>query len=195
MCSNLPHDTEENSRWKHDLCGNNRESVQTLRCSFPLFDHIIALLRVTKSSPRPSSIHRPFTGKRGTDLLLLCSFTTLKKPRKQQITNTRLNTQGGPSVSVTRRARAPPLCGGSLPWNSIWSHCNLQQVIVYWALILTSSDSSQLPVMADPPQQRSKGRPECLPLRITIQLFSDPCAQPWDPTVGLLGPMKALYGH
>lgn len=33
----------------------------------------------------------------------------------------------------------------------IWSHCALQQLIVYQALISTRRDSSQLPVMENPP--------------------------------------------
>lgn len=33
----------------------------------------------------------------------------------------------------------------------IWCHCTLQRFIVYWALISTSSDTSQLPVTVNPP--------------------------------------------
>lgn len=65
-----------------------------LPSSFPGLDDNISL-QGHKTITWPSFIHCPFSRKHGTDMLLLCSFTTLK-PWKQQITNTRLNTQGGP---------------------------------------------------------------------------------------------------
>lgn len=95
----------------------------------------LLLCRVTKTSPFPSSIHCLFTGKHDTDVLLLCSFTTLKT---QKTTNHQYTAQYArwPSVSVAWSAKALLLCRGSLPWN-------LFEVIVPFSSSLYSRLSSQ----------------------------------------------------
>lgn len=97
--------------------------------------HEASFCLVTTTSSRPYSIHCPFTGKRDTDMLLLCSFTTLITLKT---TNHQYTAQYArcPSVSVTWWAPALLLCRGSLPWN-------LFEVIVPCSSSLCTRPSSQ----------------------------------------------------
>lgn len=83
---------EQNSRCNKDTCGNNSSALkftQTVSLSRPsdwpwlpaaslCLITTLLLYRLTTTSEQPASIHCPFTDKRDTDKLLLCSFTTLR---------------------------------------------------------------------------------------------------------------------
>lgn len=139
----------------HSQSSPDRESSQTLRLarapgSFPLFDHNVIALQA-RNNVTAARLHSPSFHWQTWCRQVITVHLRLSKARKTANRQYTAQYARWPSVSVTWRARVSLLCKGQFTLNPIWSHCTRQQLIVWRALISTSSDSSQLPVMVDPP--------------------------------------------